>query len=162
MNAFVRALLIAAFAWSAGCGNNSGNQIPLSQCLSGWYLEPPSVACTPDTCGSSMPAPECGFKDCTGWGFEGFLPGGVYYFGSFLYSAQSMSMTATVIKQTWAAASDGYTLAGVQTMTVDSCTSTQMSAVNNIVTRPPANLAAALDQATSGGAGTFTRVAVAP
>lgn len=161
MNAFVRALLIAAVAWSAGCGNNSGSQIPLSQCVSGWYLAPPSAACTPDLCGS-MPPAECGFKDCTGWGFEGFLPGGVWYVGELFYSAQSMSMSGSGMKNTWVATSDGYRIAGAETITVDSCTSTQLSAEKDIVlTRPPANLAAALDQATSGGATTFTHVAVA-
>ena len=162
MKSSLTRVLLLATTLCASCSGSGGGQIPLSQCLTGWYLQPPSVACTPGTCGSSMPPPECSSSDCTHWSFEGFLDNGVYYFGVFSYSAQSMSMSGIATKQTWAPTSNGYSIVMKSTSTVDSCTATQMSADKKIVIRPPANLSAALDQATAGGATTWTHVSVGP
>ena len=163
----MRPILGATLVALIGCGNGAQQsmELPIAQCLVGWYLQPPQVPCSIVVeCKTSPMPPECQQSDCVQWGFIGFV-GSSYYEGTFTYSAQGKSMSGSASISPYQQTADGYRIGTSPTtggVVVMSCTSSEMTNNMDTVMRPPDNLSAALTTATTNQAESWMGVTVSP
>jgi hypothetical protein len=170
MRPAIAVLALAVGAASITCGGGSGpssaQQIPLSQCLPGWWLGLP-LSQSPCLSCKGKPAPECTFSDCAEWDATGFKASGEYFGGTGTYSAKAGTMSGFLSSTAAYVITDGgYQIVETGNRTVPpvevtSCTQSQRMDGLTIETRAPTNLATAFDQASADGGVTFTSFPVA-
>lgn len=136
-----------------GCEGSVTQQqmLPLDQCLTGWYLQPPEVPCSiVVTCKSSPMFPECSHLDCVQWEFIGFQ-GALYYEGRLTYSPEAKSMSGTMETLQYHKTDTGYQVGQGVTGTFDvmECTASEMTTNMNMVMRPSDSFSSALSRATA-------------
>lgn len=158
-------LLVLLAAASYGCSQGApATPLTLAECVTGFYVVPPSESCAVACAGSSKLA-ECSQSDCALWDFRGYLSGGLYVGGLITYSKQAatMSTSSPSYRGTYGLIQDSMMLAvdpPAQQLHVTGCTSARFLANQIAQEKAPADLAKALQSATSSGALTWSAAPV--